>query len=555
MSKKSKTLKVIPLGGLHEIGKNITAFEYGNEIIIVDCGLAFPGDDLLGIDAVIPDFTYLKNNREKILGIVITHGHEDHIGSLPYLLKEMNIPIYATKLTLGLIKGKLEEHHLLKKAHLITIVAGETITLGLFKVEGIRMTHSIPDSLALAIHSPVGTVIHTGDFKVDYTPAEGEAMDLNRLSELGKKGVLLLMSDSTNCERPGYTMSEQSISATFEQVFFNATGRILVASFASNIHRIQQAFDAAVKVGRKVALCGRSMEKVVGIAIELGYMRVPDDLLVDINKIKKYRPEELCIITTGSQGEPMAALSRIAVGEHRTVQIAPGDTVVISASPIPGNEKTVSNVINDLMFRGAEVIYNRLMDVHVSGHACQEELKLIQCLVKPKYFMPIHGEYRHLLHHGILAVGMGVELENVFILDIGDVLEISPTYGKVTGQVQAGRVLIDGLGVGDVGNLVLKDRKHLSEDGLIIVSLTMQKNTSKLMSVPELTSRGFVYVKDSEDLMESALTKVMTTIAAFNRKDKDDKSILRNMIRDDLKDFVFEKTKRRPMIIPVITEV
>ncbi|MEI6601987.1 MAG: ribonuclease J [Clostridia bacterium] len=555
MNKKPKTLKVIPLGGLHEIGKNITVFEYGGDIIIVDCGMAFPGDDLLGIDYVIPDFTYLKNNKEKIRGIVITHGHEDHIGSLPYLLKEINVPIYATCLTLGLIKGKLEEHKLLKNAQLNTIKAGELFTLGLFRVEAIRVTHSIPDCLALAIYSPVGTVLHTGDFKVDYTPIQGEAMDMARLAELGKKGVLMLMCDSTNVERAGYTISERSIGATFDSIFMNATGRILVASFASNVHRIQQAFDAAIKVGRKVALCGRSMENVVGIAIELGYLRVPEDLLVDINKIKKYTNDQIVIVTTGSQGEPMAALSRIAVGEHRNVQITPGDTVVISASPIPGNEKTVSNVINNLMARGAEVIYNDLMDVHVSGHACQEELKLIQCLIKPKYFMPVHGEYRHLLHHGVLAVGTGVEMENVFILDNGDVLEISPTYGKVTGTVPAGRVLIDGLGVGDVGNLVLKDRKHLSEDGLIIVTLTMQKGSNKLLSEPDLTSRGFVYVKDSEDLMVLAKGAVRSTISAYNRKGKDDKNILRNMIRDDLKDFVYAKTKRRPMIIPVITEV
>jgi len=555
LSKKPKTLKVIPLGGLHEIGKNITVFEYGTDIIIVDCGLAFPGDDLLGIDAVIPDFTYLKNNVEKIKGIVITHGHEDHIGSLPYLLKEMNIPIYATRLTLGLIKGKLEEHKLLKSAQLNVIKAGELFTLGLFRVEAIRTTHSIPDCLALAIYTPVGIVVHTGDFKVDFTPIEGEAMDMARFAELGKKGVLMLMSDSTNVERPGYTMSEKSIYATFEQIFQNATGRILVASFASNVHRIQQAFDAAVRVGRKVALCGRSMENVVGIAMELGYMRVPDDLIIDINKIRKYQHDELVIVTTGSQGEPMSALSRIAVGEHRNVQITQGDTVIISASPIPGNEKTVSNVINNLMARGAEVIYNVLMDVHVSGHACQEELKLIQCLIKPKYFMPVHGEYRHLLNHGVLAVGTGVELENVFILDNGDVLEISPTYGKVTGAVPAGRVLIDGLGVGDVGNLVLKDRKHLSEDGLIVVSITTRKGSTALVAEPELTSRGFVYVKDSEDLMVSALATVRSTIVAFQRKGKEDKNVLKNMLRDDLKDFVYDKTKRKPMIIPVITEV
>lgn len=553
--RNSKSIKIIPLGGLNEIGKNLTVFEYGNDIILIDCGMAFPEDDLLGIDAVIADMTYIRNNKDKIKALFVTHGHEDHIGGVPYLLKEINIPIYASRLAIGLIKNKLEEHKLLKSTVLNNINAGDNVSVGKFDVEFIRVNHSIPDALGLAIKTPEGVIVHTGDFKVDYTPIEGEPINLARLAELGSEGVLLLMSDSTNVERPGYTISERSIGVTFEQVFFNATGRILVASFASNLHRIQQIIDSAEKIGRKIALCGRSMETTVNTAIELGYMRLPNGILIDLNKIKNYRPEELVVITTGSQGEPMSALSRISNGEHRDVSISPGDTVIISASPIPGNEKTVSNVINKLLARGAEVIYNDLMDVHVSGHACQEELKLIQCLVKPKYFMPVHGEYRHLLHHGALAVSMGLNFDNVFILDIGDVLEVSRKTAKVVDKVQAGRVLIDGLGIGDVGNLVLRDRKHLSEDGLIIVSITMNKKTKEIVVEPELTSRGFVYVKDSEDLMASALKNVKTTINAFKKKSKKDKNVLRNMIREDLKDLLYNKTKRRPMIIPIITEV
>jgi ribonuclease J len=555
VAKNKKKLKIIPLGGLQEIGKNITAFEYGDDIIVVDCGLAFPEDEMLGIDLVIPDVSYLLKNKEKVRGIVITHGHEDHIGALPYVLRDLNVPVYATKLTLGLVEYKLEEHGMLDTVKLNRVQQGETIELGAFKVEFIRSTHSIADSVALAIFTPVGVVVHTSDFKIDFTPIEGEPMDLSRLAELGKNGVLLLMSDSTNVERPGYTMSERTVGDAFEEIFRNATGRILIATFASNVHRIQQAINSAVKFKRKVAICGRSMINVVGVAMKLGYMTVPEGVMVDIDQIGRHNPENLVIITTGSQGEPMSALSRMAASEHRKVDIVPGDLIIISANPIPGNEKLISRVINELFKKGAEVIYEALADIHVSGHACQEELKLIQCLVKPKYFFPVHGEYRHLKQHANLAHEMGVPTENIFMMDIGKVLELSEDSAKITGSVPSGRVLVDGLGVGDVGNIVLRDRKHLSQDGLIVVVITIEGETGSVIAGPDIISRGFVYVRESEDLMEQAREVIKNALVKCEDKKKSDWASKKNIIKDDLRDFLYERTKRKPMILPIIMEI
>ena len=555
MSKNKKKLKVIPLGGLQEIGKNITVFEYGDDIIVVDCGLAFPEDEMLGIDLVIPDTTYLIKNKDKVRGIVLTHGHEDHIGALPYVLKDLNVPVYGTKLTLGLLEYKLEEHGMLSSVSLVTVAQGQTIDMGGFRVEFIRTTHSIADSVALAIFTPVGVIVHTSDFKIDHTPIEGEPMDLARLAELGKKGVLLLMCDSTNVEREGYTMSERTVGGAFEEIFMKAKSRILVATFASNVHRVQQAVNAAVKFNRKVAICGRSMVNVVKVAMTLGYLHVPEEVIVDIDQIERYNPENLVIITTGSQGEPMSALSRMAASEHRKVEIVPGDLVIISANPIPGNEKFVSRVINELFKKGADVIYEALADIHVSGHACQEELKLIHRLVNPKFFFPVHGEYRHLKQHANLALDLGMSSDRIFVMDIGKVLELTSDTAKINGSVPAGKVLVDGLGVGDVGNIVLRDRKHLSQDGLIVVVITIDSETGSVVAGPDIISRGFVYVRESEDLMENVKEVTKNALLKFDEKKRNDWSAKKSVVRDALRDYLYEKTKRRPMILPIIMEV
>lgn len=553
-TKRKNKLKVIPLGGLEEIGKNMTLFEYGENIIAVDCGLAFPEDEMLGIDLVIPDIAYLEKNIEKMHGIIVTHGHEDHIGALPYVLKKIKVPVYGTELTLGIIQNKLAEHDLNATADLRKVKAGQVIQLGPFKVEFIRSTHSIADSVALAIDTPVGMVFHTGDFKIDQTPIEGEPMDLLRIAELGKKGILLLMSDSTNVERPGYTMSERTVGETFDHVFKAAPARIIVATFASNIHRIQQAINSAVKLGRKVALCGRSMVNITKTAIDLGYLSFPEDVLIDIDKIKRFPPEQLVIITTGSQGEPMSALARIASSTHKKVEIIEGDLVILSASPIPGNEKLIYNVINDLFKKGAEVIYDSLNDIHVSGHAKQEELKLMHRLTKPKFFMPVHGEYRHLKKHAKLAMSLGMPQEDIFIMQNGKVLELVGKTAKISGNVPSGSILVDGLGVGDVGDIVLRDRKILSEDGLIIVVATIDGD-GNLVAGLEVISRGFVYVKESEELMEEIKSIANQALVKSVSKKGGNWSAIKTSIRDDLNGFLYRKTMRRPMIIPIIVEV
>lgn len=553
MSQKEK-LKIIPLGGLGEVGKNITVFEYKNDIVILDCGMTFPEDEMLGVDIVIPDITYLFKNKHKIRGMVITHGHEDHIGAIPYTLKKLDIPIYATKLTLGLIETKFKEHKL-NNVKLNQVKHGDTISLGAFDVEFIKTSHSIPDSAAMAIHSPVGTIVHTGDFKIDFTPITGDVMDLNRLAELGNKGVLALMADSTNAERPGYTMSESSVGNTLRDIFSTAEGRIIIATFASNVHRIQQIIDAAELNNRKIVLSGRSMLNTTTVAKELGYLRINDNTLIDINDMNKYNKNELTIITTGSQGEPMSALTRIALSEHRKISLLEDDLVVISATPIPGNEKTVSNIINKLIENGTEVIYESLAEVHVSGHARQEELKLIQSLVKPKYFIPVHGEFRHLKKHAEIAQLMGLEKENIFIMENGQTLELTDDSAKIGRNVPAGKILVDGLGVGDVGNIVLRDRKHLSQDGLIVIVVTISKQEKLVISGPDIISRGFVYVRESEDLMEEARTVVRKVLDECEEKKITDWATLKYNIRDALKSYLYGKIKRNPMILPIIMEV
>lgn len=556
MAVKNSKLRVISLGGLEEIGKNMTAFEYNNEILVVDCGVAFPEDDMLGVDLVIPDFTYLAKNRDKIVGIVLTHGHEDHIGALPYLLKELNIPIYGTRLTIGLVETKLKEHNILNKVERICVSAGETIKLGLFKVEFIRSTHSIADSVALAITTPVGVIIHSGDFKIDYTPIQGDMIDLQRIAELGKKGVLLFLCESTNVELNGYTMSESTIGVIFEKIFEETENqRIMVATFSSNIDRIQQVINSAKKHNRKVVVIGRSMSNVVKTASELGYLDIPQNIMIDVSEINNYSDNQLVIITTGSQGETMSALSRIASSDHKQVEVKPGDRIIISASPIPGNEKTVSKVINELLKKGADVIYEGLMDIHVSGHARREEIKLLHALVKPKYFVPIHGEYKHLKSHEKLAISMGMNKKNVFLLSIGDVLEITRDNARINGSVPAGQVLVDGLGVGDVGNIVLRDRKHLSQDGLMIVVVSMEKEKGVLLSGPDIISRGFVYVRESERLMEEARNVVREALNKCEEKNINEWSYIKSLIKDTLRDFLWHKTKRSPMILPIIMEV
>ena len=546
-------LRIIPLGGLEQIGMNITAFEYEDSIIVVDCGLSFPEDDMLGIDLVIPDVTYLKENIDKVKGFVITHGHEDHIGALPYVLREINVPIYATKLTVGLIDNKLKEHNLLRTTKRKVIKHGQSINLGCFRIEFIKTNHSIQDASALAIYSPAGIVIHTGDFKVDYTPVFGDAIDLQRFAEIGKKGVLALMCDSTNAERKGFTMSERTVGKTFDNIFAeHKNTRIIIATFASNVDRVQQIINSAYKYDRKVAVEGRSMVNVIGTAAELGYLQIPDKTLIDIDQIKNYPDEKVVLITTGSQGESMAALSRMAANIHKKVTIKPNDTIIFSSNPIPGNEKAVSRVINELSRKGADVIFQ---DAHVSGHACQEEIKLIYSLVKPKYAIPVHGEYRHLKAQAQIASDLGIPKENIFILSSGDVLELNEEEpAKVKEKVRTGAILVDGLGVGDVGNIVLRDRQHLAEDGIMIVVLTLEKHSSRLLAGPDIVSRGFVYVRESEDLMDEARIVVEDAIDVCLDKHITDWGKIKNIIKDSLGDFLWKRTKRNPMILPIIME-
>lgn len=554
--KAKESVRIAFLGGMNEIGKNMTLYEYGGDMFIVDCGLAFPDSDLPGVDLVIPDFTYVENNADKIKGIIVTHGHEDHIGGLAYLLKRVNIPIYATKLTIGLIKGKLEEHNLLKSAKLVEIKPRDNITLGNFNIELIHVNHSIPDAVGLAIRCPAGVIIQTGDFKIDTTPVDGDMIDLPRFAEYGKKGVLALLSDSTNAERPGYTMSEKSVGESFEMLFRKAKGkRIVVATFASNIHRVQQIIDVAKSRGRKVAVIGRSLENLVSVGSELGYLNVPEGVLIDINLIRNYPDDKLVIITTGSQGEPMSALTKMAFGEHRKVNLTPNDYVIISATPIPGNEKMVGNVVNELMKRGVDVIYERMYDVHVSGHACQEELKLMMGLVKPKYFLPVHGEQKHLQRHASLAVAMGINEKNIYIGNIGDRIELSDDGIKFINNVTAGAVYVDGIGVGDVGSIVLNDRKHLSKDGIIIVVATIDSASGNVVSGPDIVSRGFVYVKENEALMNSARDLACRVIDESYDSKYHDWNSVKTKLRDELSKMMYDKTKRSPMILPILMEI
>ncbi len=552
---KKENLKIIPLGGIQEIGKNITVFEYENDIVIVDCGVSFPEDDMLGIDLVIPDFTYLVKNKEKIRGLVVTHGHEDHIGSIPYLIKELNIPIYATKLTAGLIENKLEEHHLKESTKIKVVKQGQTIVLGKMRVEFIRSSHSIPDAVALAIHTPVGTIVHTGDFKIDYTPIDDARIDLGRLAELGNKGVLALLSDSTNSERKGYTMSESTVGEVFDKLFFNCKKRIVVATFASNVHRVQQIVNAAVENNRKIAVCGRSMINMIETSMELGYIKAPKNLFIDIDMVKNYTDEQLVIITTGSQGEAMSALTRMANGEHKKVNITANDLVIISATPIPGNEKYVAKVIDDLMKIGADVVYSALADVHVSGHACQEEQKLMLSLVRPKFFIPVHGEYRQLIAHSETAKSLGFDNKDIFLLTNGRILELNQDEAKLTGTVPFGKVMVDGLGVGDVGNIVLRDRQHLSQDGLIIVVLTMDSATGEVVAGPDIISRGFVYVRESENLMDDVKSVISVQVQKCVDEHITDWASIKSTIKDNLREYIYKTTKRNPMILPIIMEV
>ena len=546
-------LKIIPLGGLEQIGMNITAFEYEDSIIVVDCGLSFPGDDMLGIDLVIPDVSYLKQNIDRVKGFVITHGHEEHIGALPYVLKEINVPVYATKLTMGLIENKLKEHVMPKPVKRKVVKYGQSINLGCFRVEFIRTNHSISDAAALAIFSPVGTVVHTGDFKVDFTPVSGETIDLERFGELGKKGVLALMADSTNVQKPGYTMSEQTVGKVFDTIFAeNEKSRIIVATFASNVDRVQQIINSAEKYGRKVVVEGRSMVNVISTATELGYLNVPNNIMIEMEQMQNYPPEKLVLITTGSQGEAMAALSRMAANIHRKVSIMPGDTVIFSSRPIPGNEKSVSKVINELAEKGAKVI---VQDTHVSGHASQEEIKLIYSLVKPQYAIPVHGEYQHLKAHAELAQQMGIPKENTIILSSGDVLDLCEDHAVLIGKVQAQGIMVDGLGVGDVGNIVLRDRQYLSENGLIIIVLTLEKYTNQLLAGPDIVSRGFVYVRESEYLMDEAREVVYSALERCLDNHVTDWTKIKTEIKDSLSDYLWKKMKRNPMILPIIMEV
>ena len=552
---KNSNLKIIALGGLDEIGKNITIFEYEDEIVLVDCGLEFPDDDMLGVDIVIPDVTYLVRNKNKIKGLFITHGHEDHIGAIPYVLKQVNMPIYATRLTAKLIEHKLEEHRLLRTTKLNIVEQGQIINAGKMSVEFIRSSHSIPDACMLAIHTPAGVVVHTGDFKVDYTPIDGQIIDFARLAELGSKGVLALLADSTNSERKGFTLSEKSIGPVFDSLFEGCKKRIVVATFASNVHRVQQIVNSAVKFGRKIAVSGRSMINMINSARELNYIDAPDNLFIDIDNIKNYTDEQLVIMTTGSQGETMSALTRMANGEHRKVNLTGNDLVIISATPIPGNEKSVSKVINQLMKIGCEVVYSSLADVHVSGHACQEEQKLILSLVKPKYFLPVHGEFRQLMAHRDTAIEMGIDKNNIFITSNGRVLEVNENEAKFTTSVPSGKVMVDGLGVGDVGSVVLRDRQHLSQDGLIVIVMSMDGQTGEIVSGPDVISRGFVYVRESENLMDDVKSFIKEEIDSMVEKHIRDWSTIKSTLKDDVRDFIFNMTKRNPMILPIIMEV
>lgn len=555
-SKSLKPIKIIPLGGLGEIGKNITLYEYDGDMFLVDCGMSFPDEDTPGVDIVIPDFTYVLENKDKIKGLVVTHGHEDHIGAIPYLLRNFNLPIYATRLTMGLIEGKLKEHKLLSGAKLNVVSPGEKVTLGKFTVEFIHVNHSIPDAVGFAITCGAGTVVQTGDFKIDTTPIDDYVIDIARFAELGKKGVLALLSDSTNAERPGFTPSEKLVGESFSNLFKKAEGhRIIVATFSSNIHRIQQIIDEAARCDRKVVISGRSMQNVVNVAAELGYLKVPDGILVELEAIRNYKPDELVIITTGSQGEPLSALHRIAFSEHRQIELIPGDVIIISATPIPGNEKLVGKVINELMRRGANVVYEKMYDVHVSGHACQEELKLMMSIVKPKYFIPVHGEQKHLYKHSVLAGNMGIPKDNIIIPINGEVIELTKRSIKYTQTVTAGRVLVDGFGVGDVGSIVLRDRKHLAEDGIIVVNVAIDSVTREVVSGPDVVSRGFVYVKESEELMNELNEVVCDVLEKCYVTNVRDWNAIKTKIKDSVAKFLFSRTHRSPMILPVIMEV
>ena len=551
-TQQKQALKIIPLGGLEQIGMNITAFEYDDSIVVVDCGMAFPDDEMLGIDMVIPDISYLLDNREKVKGFVITHGHEDHIGALPYILKQLNVPIYATKLTIGLIENKFQEHDLMNTTRRKTIQFGQSINLGCFRIEFIKTNHSIQDAAALAIYSPAGIVVHTGDFKVDYTPVYGDAIDLQRFAEIGKKGVLAMMCDSTNAERPGFTMSERTVGSTIDSLFAdNMNSRIIIATFASNGDRVQQIINSARKFDRRVVVQGRSMENVIATASELGYLSIPEHTLIDINEMKNYPDEKMVLVTTGSQGESMAALSRMAADLHKKVTIKPNDTIIFSSHPIPGNEKAVSNVINELYEKGAKVIFQ---DVHVSGHACQEEIKLLYSLVRPKYAIPVHGEFRHLTAQANIAKSLGIEAENIFLLHSGDVLSLSDEKAEVIDKVQTGGIMVDGLGVGDVGNIVLRDRQKLSEDGIIIVVFTLERYGRQVLAGPDIVSRGFVYVRESEDLMDEAHIIAEETINDCLNNHMTDWAKIKSSVKDALSSFVWKRTKRRPMILPIIME-
>ncbi|APF27938.1 beta-CASP ribonuclease, RNase J family protein [Clostridium sporogenes] len=554
MSNKD-SIKVIPLGGLGEIGKNITAFEYENEIVIIDCGISFPDEEMYGVDLVIPDITYLLNNKDKVKAIFLTHGHEDHIGSLPYILQQLNRPVYGTALTLGIVENKLREHNMLSDCELNKVEAGDIVELKNLKVEFIRNTHSIADSCSIAIHTPVGVILHTGDFKIDYTPIDGLVMDFHRIAELGKKGVLLLMADSTNVQRKGHTISEKSIGETLTKIFSNAEGRVIVATFASNIHRMQQIVDASIEYGRKVAFSGRSMENISKVAMDLGYLHIPETYLITVDEMKNYPNEQITIITTGSQGEPMAALARIAYSNHRKIAIEPKDLFIISASPIPGNEKLISRVINELFKKGADVIYEALEEVHVSGHAYEEELKLIHTLVHPKYFMPVHGEYRHLKRHVDLAMELGMERENIFSLETGQVLEISHEEAKVSGKVRTGSIFVDGIGVGDVGNIVLRDRRYLAQDGMLTIVVTLEKESYSVIAGPDVITRGFIYVKESEALINEVKEIVKEELENCLENKIIEWYVLKSNIKKSVEKYLYEKTKRRPIVLPIIMEI
>ena len=549
------TVKIIPLGGLGEIGKNITAIECDDEIIVIDCGIAFPDEEMYGVDLIIPDITYLMDNKEKVKAFFLTHGHEDHIGSLPYILKKLNIPVYGTRLTLGILENKLIEHEMLNECNLFNVEAGDTIALKKLKVEFIRNTHSIADSCSLAIFTPLGVILHTGDFKIDYTPIDGKQMDLKRISNLGQEGVLLLMADSTNVERPGYSLSEKSIGQTLDKIFVKAKGRVIVATFASNIHRMQQIIDASIKYGRKVVFSGRSMENISKVGLNLGYLHIPEGSLITLDEVNNYNNEKVTIITTGSQGEPMAALARIAFSNHRKIQLQKDDLFIISASPIPGNDKLIGKVINELYKRGADVVYESIEDIHVSDHACQEELKLIHTLVKPKYFMPVHGEYRHLKHHKDLAVSLGMDDKNIFILETGEVLEISKDGVKKNGRVRAGRVFVDGIGVGDVGNIVLRDRKYLAQDGMVTIVVAIDKDTYSIISGPDIITRGFVYAKEAEEMIANIKDIAREEIEGALSNQVTEWYVLKQAVKTSIERYLYDETKRRPTIFPIIVDI